>query len=107
MKTEISSKITNGPDMIINNDPDPDLIPKEIFINWFFEVLKGTGSVQVEVSIKSVHVYCTKDSTGEPVNFEIDPENCECYIKETTLDLDIHPVMFVFDSITKKAEISF
>jgi hypothetical protein len=105
MKTNFNSIIEKKADMEVLHDEN--LKPQKIFINWGLEVLKTTSKANIEITIDSVYFYGTNDLNGEPIDFELAPENATLLLKDTSIIDDIFPKIFELDSETKKYIIGF
>jgi len=92
-------------DMEILNDEN--LIPKEFTINWDINFTKTTAGAIAVITIERVLFSGSKDSTGEPISFEIAPENCTVNATDKGLTDDIFPAVIIINSLNKKAVINF
>lgn len=87
---------------------DDNLSPDYAGITWDIEVLRYESKANLRINIEQCLINTTKDNTGEPLQFEIAPENCSVITLDVDMTKDdILPVMIEIDSVTKKAIIYF
>ena len=108
MKTEIKGSANIE---IINDD---DISVETVKVNWDIETPKGLSTAEINIIVEDVTLIGVNEKTGVHFAFTVGKEHCNVTVVDTWANSNgsgrsgsFYPHMITFDSLLKKAFISF